>query len=306
MPVPTERGHRKPANCIMTTAPDSPISDPDKARVYRADSRFGIGMLAAARALAGEFVAYRSHINTIFMDRFRASYRGAALGVFWNFILPVVPITVYVFLAYLRVFPTRDGIAPALFIGFNVTIWYLLTGLIREPMSVVKSRNALAMKTALPLSASIASSFAQIIFETVVRIGLVIGLIFWFQQWPALAAPLAVLSLLPAMAFCLGLGFCLAIFNAVYPDVERVTTIALQYGIFVSGVIFPLSSISALSFLEWANPFQVYIKTARDLVFMGTMDGGLAYGIWGGLGVLLLFIGIRFFYVMEYRLRTLV
>ena len=59
----------------------------------------------AVAALAREVCGYRSGISTIFRNDFRASYRGAALGVGWNFIVPIFPTTVYVLLVNLRVFP---------------------------------------------------------------------------------------------------------------------------------------------------------------------------------------------------------
>lgn len=160
-------------------------------RTYQSQNRFDVGLLQAVSELTSELVAHRSHIRTIFTGRFRASYTGTVLGVFWNFILPAVPISVYVLLASLRVFPLTDGIPPAIYIGFNVTVWYLLTEFVRQPIVVIKSRNAEAMKTALPLSATIASSFAQILFDSLVRLAVVLILMIVFGSIPSYAAPKA-------------------------------------------------------------------------------------------------------------------
>lgn len=236
-------------------------------RTYQSQNRFDVGLLQAVSELTSELVAHRSHIRTIFTGRFRASYTGTVLGVFWNFILPAVPISVYVLLASLRVFPLTDGIPPAIYIGFNVTVWYLLTEFVRQPIVVIKSRNAEAMKTALPLSATIASSFAQILFDSLVRLAVVLILMIVFGSIPSYAAPLTLLVALVGGLFCLGIGLILGVLNAIFPDIERVVLIALQYGIFLSGVIFPVSSVPGLAFLEVANPFNVFIRAARELFF---------------------------------------
>lgn len=73
--------------------------------VYRPDSRFKVGLTGGIAALAREVCDYRSHISMISRNDFRASYRGAALGFVWNFVLPILPITVYVLLVNLRGFP---------------------------------------------------------------------------------------------------------------------------------------------------------------------------------------------------------
>ena len=130
-------------------------------------------MLAAIWHLINEIWSHRSHIRIIFKGRFRAAYSGTGLGIFWNYALPVVPLTVYWFLSVLRVFPNFEGVDGATFITFGVTLWFLFAGCIQIPMQVIQSRNKESMKANFPLSASIVSEFAQLLFDTLVRVILV-------------------------------------------------------------------------------------------------------------------------------------
>lgn len=277
-----------------------------KARTYRPDSRFELGWLAAAWALAREIKRFRSHIGTIFANDFRSSYRGTVLGVFWNFVLPLIPISIYTLLVNLRVFPLLEGIAPAVYISFNVTLWYLMTGFIIQPIQIIKSRNAEIMKTSMPLSAAIAASFARLSFDTLVRIVAVSALIILNATSVKLSVMAVVPITLSACVFCLGAGLLLAVANVIYPDTERVVRITLQYGIFLSGVIFPVSSMGSLSALNTCNPFNVFIHAARDAAFVGMLNYPVAFFVWSAVGGFLLLFSVRFFYVMEYRLRGLV
>ena len=272
-------------------------------RIYRPDSRIKQNWLQAAISITREIKNFRSHINTLFMRDFRKGYVGTVLGVFWNFILPMVPISVYILLVSLRVMPRYDGIPPAVYISFNITIWYLLTGLIRQPIQIVKSRNAEMMKTAIPLSAAIVSSFAQLCFDTAVRIALVTVLIVATQTGISWAAFLVVPIILSGGLLFLGLGLLLSILNVIYRDIERVVTIVLQYGIFLSGVIFPLSSLGPLTGLSTANPFNVIISSAREAAFAGSISNPGALAAWTTVGVILFLYSIWFFYLMEYRIR---
>jgi len=274
-------------------------------RIYRPDSRFGTGLFGGIAALTREAFDYRSHISTIFRNDFEASYRGTALGVLWNFVLPILPITVYVLLVNLRVFPAREGIPASVYIGFNVILWFLFTGLINQPMQAVRSRNVEAMKTAMPLSATIASSFARLSFDTLVRSAFVIALIVATGASAKLSAIALAPIVIAGAMFFLGLGLLLSILNAAYPDIDRFVTIVLQYGIFLSGVIFPLSSIGPIAFLEIINPFAVFIHAARAVVFEGPLPHPVAFWSWTAAGAALLVASARFFYVMEYRVRGL-
>lgn len=274
-------------------------------RIYRPDSRFKVSLIGGIAALAREAFDYRSHISTIFRNDFQASYRGTALGVVWNFVLPILPITVYVLLVNLRVFPAREGIPASVYIGFNVILWFLFTGLINQPIQVVRSRNVEAMKTAMPLSATIMSSFARLSFDTLVRTAFVAFLVVLTGAALKISAIALAPIVIAGAVFFLGAGLLLSILNAVYPDIDRFVTIALQYGIFLSGVIFPLSSIEPLSFLEIVNPFAVFIHAARAVVFEGDLPHPVAFWSWTASGAALLTVAARFFYVMEYRVRGL-
>ncbi|WP_430401899.1 ABC transporter permease [Hyphomonas sp.] len=272
-------------------------------RVYAPDARYSATAVEAIVALFREIKNFRSHAAGMFISDFRSSYRGTVFGIFWNLVLPLVPLTVYIFLVNLRVFPVMEGLEPAIYIGFNVTVWSLMTGLVTGPIQVVKSRNKDSMKTSLPISVSVVSSFGQLCFDTLIRMVFLVLMVIYFQQWPHLNILGLVASLIVGIIFSMSMGLILSIFNVIIPDVSRVVTIMLQYGIFISGVIFPLSSMGPLVVLEQINPFAFIIKAARDYVFFGTHGDGVILLFWACVSFVMFFIAMRFFYIMERRIR---
>lgn len=272
-------------------------------REYQPDSRFSDGMLMAARHLLQEFSNHRSHVRSMFMQEFRNSYEGTRLGVLWNIFLPLLPVTVYVMLASLRVVPAFEHVPSALAIPFNVTLWFLFAACVTMPISVVKGRNAEAMKTSLPLSTTLIASFARTLFETFVRFCLVVLVALVLLQAPAASAPLALIVMALGVAFFIGVGLLASILNIVVPDVQRVLTALLQYGVFLSGVIFPMPSLPVIGSIDWANPFYVFIQAARELMWTGWPSQPYALAFWSGASVLLLLFALRIFYVMEHRIR---
>ena len=271
--------------------------------IIRPDSRMRESMLSAIRHLINEIWNYRSHIRIIFKGRFRAAYSGTGLGIFWNYVLPLVPLTVYWFLSVLRVFPNFEGVDGATFITFGVTLWFLFAGCVQIPMQVIQSRNKESMKTNFPLSASIVSEFARLLFDTMVRIILVSIIIVSTQSWPTAQGLMLPFMLLPALFLFTGIGVMLGILNVIYNDVSRVVNIILQYGIFVSGVIFPLYDIGILSAFNAINPFAVFIDASRSIVFQGVINNLQNYLVVSCLAFIFFAVSIRIFFVMEYRVR---
>lgn len=272
-------------------------------QVIRPDSRMRESMLTAIRHLINEIWNCRSHIGIIFKGRFRASYSGTGLGIFWNYVLPLIPLTVYWFLSALRVFPNFEGVDGSTFITFGVTLWFLFTGCIQVPMKVIQSRNKESMKTHFPLSASIVSEFARLLFDTMIRVILVLIIIVFTQSWPTAQGLMLPFILLPALFLFIGMGVMLGITNVIYNDVSRVVNIILQYGIFVSGVIFPLYDIGILSAFNEINPFAIFIDASRSIVFQGVINNLQNYLIASCLAFIFFIVSMRIFFIMEYRVR---
>lgn len=258
------------------------------------------------RHLFEEIWRSRKHIRIVFKENFRASSAGTGFGALWNYVLPLVPLTIYWFLARFRVFPSFEGVDGAVFITYGVTLWFVFAGCIQIPIQVVQSRQKDSMKTAFPLIAAIMAGFANLMFETSVRLGLVAVIILATQSWPHWGSLFLPLAMLPALFFFGGIGLLLSLMNVIYKDVSRVTTIVLQYGIFVSGVLFPLAQGGLLSFLNQFNPFFVFIEASRFLAFQGELMLTPSYIVMSMISVLVFVKALRMFYVMEYRIRGLV
>jgi len=273
-------------------------------KIYSPDDRLSTGFLVACKAILAEVWRLRYQVKVSFMRDFKASYLGTRLGVFWNIVLPLLPIAIYILLAATRIVPQFEQLNPMVAIALNATLWFFFVGCVRTPMSIVKTRNAEAMKTSLPLSVAICASFGRLSFDTLVRIVLLLLLASITLSLPAYSAPFALVALLSATAFFFGLGLFFAILGTALPDLERIMEVVLNYGIFVSGVIFPLAAFGPLAFLDWANPFAVFIAATRQLMFGGGLSHPVAFACFTVFSWLFFIFAMRLFYVMEKRIRS--
>lgn len=276
---------------------------PDKILIYRPDTRLRDSFLTAVASLAREIVQFRWHIWINFKRDFTAMYRQTGLGVVWNIILPVVPVTVYLLLAKLRVFPTYEGMDPTVYITVGVTLWFLFSGAIRIPVGIVENQSAALAKTSYPLICAILAGFAQLCFDTLVRTALVLPVMFYFVGAPPAGALFFPILLIPALTFFAGLGLTLSILNTIYRDVSKVVTVMLSYGIFVSLVIFPLPAIGIVQTIITFNPFATYIDNLRYLLVFGHLGNQHVFWITSAIGAIAFFVGCKIFHVMEQRIK---
>lgn len=217
--------------------------------------------------------------------------------------LPLIPLTVYLLLAKMRIFPNFEGVDGTVFITFGVTLWFLFSGCIQIPISIIQSRNKEGMKTAFPLSAAIVSGFAQLMFDSLLRTIFVLVVMILTNSWPTLLGMFLPLVFLPAILLFIGIGLFLGMLNVIYTDVSRIVAIALQYGIFISGVIFPVSNTGWLSKLNLFNPFSVFIEASRSLVYHGTISNLSNIIGMVTLAMLVFIFSCRLFFIMEFRVR---
>lgn len=271
--------------------------------VYSARDAQKVGIFAAMRALAGQFRDHRWHIGQLFIRDFSNSYQLTRFGVIWNYILPIVPITVWVLLSGLRMFPSFDGVSSVVWVTMGVTLWFLFSGFLMVPISTVESKIREGTKSELPLVGFVIAGFAQLLFDTLVRVIATACVFAFFQGAPHLAALAAPLIVVAAFLFFSGIGMILAVFNLAYRDIVKVVGMVLQYGMLLSGIVFPITEVPILSDYVAFNPFFVFVDSIRTLFVKGTLAHPIALAAFSAAGVLIFALACRFFYVSEKRLK---
>jgi len=286
---------------------NSETSKPSRLKnVYHHQRRLNAGLKEAFSYAAGSLIANRWQIIQTFKRDFISLSTLTRWGAIWNYVLPVVPLGAYVMLAAMRLFPRFGDVAAAVYITMGVSLWFLFAGLIRAPITVLARDYKMLAQTNTPIFPAIVSSISQLAFETLLRFA-VVAVVFGFFQgiphWHALAAPF--LIFFGALLF-LSFGLLLALFNLAFRDIANIVTIVLTYGIFFSGVIFPLGQGKVMSYFLMSNPFYVFIENIRaatvgaPFVYVESLVG------FSVAAVVMFIVSILFAYRSELRLRGLV
>jgi len=278
------------------------MSNPVK--VYSQDERTHPGLLRPPIALATEIYNRRWHIWISFKRDFSAAHAGAGFGKVWNFVLPLIPIMVYSMLAIVGFFASdRDGMAPAVFVSTGATFWFLFTGAITGPIQAVQKNHKAIATTSSPLISVVAASFGQLLFEFLVRITATLLIYIVVTKTVPVYALFAIAAAAPAFIFFFSLGLAFSILNLIYSDVSRLLQMFLAYMIFVSNVIIPVDRVQIFAEIAKYNPFAIYITNIRNIYVYGAFKTLDSYLIISTIGIIILLLAARLFYVMEWRIR---
>lgn len=253
----------------------------------------------AWRAFFDTAAEHWPQISARFVSDWVGIYKGSYLGTFWTVVMAIVPMSVYILLSILGIFPTAGAMPRAVYVSAGITVWMVIAQTITASIKNVKQAGRQLSGSQDPLIVGLISRYGILLSDTLIRFA---ALVAWMLisgvalRWNLLAFPLL---LLPVLMFAMGLGLMLAAFNIVVPDIDPLTGMILRYAIFFSFAIFPLP---AVPWVEWMTRFNIsaqYVSGIREYVVLGTFPQPFAFGIACLVSLGLFLLGLRTFYRLE-------
>lgn len=274
-------------------------------KIYSAKYRCNVTTL---RALKESFVlarTYRWQILLSITKQIKATYQQDVLGLFWSILMPIIPMTVYMILAQIKVFNTSDAMPFIYYIAMGMMMWLLMASIIQNVMTSIKKEKSILTTTNFPVFASMLSQLGGVLHDTGIRLVVIAAIVVWYHlDISLMAAVFAFLSLIPAIILAFAIGMILSIIDIVIQDTRRVVDIFLRYGLFISSVVFPFPTEGVFGFINQFNFFNTYINTTRDLLYFGTEIDLSVFGYTTLVGILLFMAAIKLVYNMDYKIRA--
>jgi lipopolysaccharide transport system permease protein len=257
-----------------TTGPDAPPSAPAEGEAP--DTR----PVAVIRPPSFTFSAFASGMSrisqygdllyTLSAHRLNVRYKQSMLGPMWAILQPLALMLIYtlVFSVFARV--PSEGVPYALFAYCALLPWtYFATGVSTATNSLVSHANLVTKvyfpREILPLTYIIAA------FVDFLAASVVLGLLMMFYgvslTWQVLYV-VPIVAILTIFAFSVAL--VLSAIQVRYRDIGLALPLALQFGMFATPVIYPLSLVPA----EWRwlyalNPMAAVVESFRRVVIQG-------------------------------------
>ena len=276
-----------------------------KEKIYSSNYRCDVTIFTALMELIQQAIVYRWQIWLSIKKKIQATYQQDTFGLFWSIAMPIIPMTVYMLLAQIKVLKTVDNMPFVYYIGMGMLIWLLMATSIHTMLKAIKSEKSVLTTTNFPIFPILLSRLGEVLNDTFIRF-IVVGLIVvWYHVDVTFYRFIfAFLSLIPAIIFAMGLGMMLSILDVIVQDTRRIVLLVLRYGLFLSSVIFPFPEVGIAGMLNDFNFFNTFINATRDLLHHGYIHQPFVFFITSFVGVIIFMVASKLIYTMDYKIRA--
>ncbi len=237
----------------------------------------------------------------------KVKYKQTFLGFLWAILQPLLMMTVFVvfFSRALKV-PT-DNIPAPIFYFSGLLLWNLFSSGLSSSANSMVTNADIIKKVYFPRLIIPYSGVLTALFDFLMALLLFIGLIIFYKLTvPTINISYNILLFLPislvlTIITTIGLGCTLAALNVKYRDFRYVIPFTIQFLLFVTPVIYPVSIFQNIPYLKYIlaiNPMTGAVILGRS-AFMPTPPDWSVIGISIFSAILLFFIGLYVFRKME-------
>ncbi|MBU3822756.1 ABC transporter permease [Flavobacteriaceae bacterium XHP0103] len=234
-------------------------------RIYRKENNLKFGRLIKASfkdLIGSHFLAKQLAVRDI-----RSQYRQSYLGIIWAFITPLMTALVWVFLNNTGTVQLTDTGAPYPVFAFTGTlIWSIITESIHTPLTATKGAKGILSKINFPKEALILSGFYKLLFNSAIKVALLVFFVFAFGvgfHWYLLLFPLV---LLVAILFGMTLGLFITPFGMLYNDVGKIISVGLGFLMYITPVVYAIPKAGFMKTIMELNPLTTLVVTSRNVV----------------------------------------
>lgn len=244
-------------------------------KVYQKENNLKIGKLL--KASAKDFFGSHFLAKQLATRDIKSQYRQSYLGIIWAFITPISSAFVWIFLNATGTVNLSDtGVPYPVFVFSGTLIWSIITESINAPSSNTNAARGIMTKINFPKEALILTGIYKLLFNSSIKIGLLVVLIFAFGigfHWSLLLFPFAIVA---AILFGTTIGLFITPISLIYTDIAKIISMGLSLLMYVTPVVYAIPKSGIMKTIMELNPFTSLILTARDMA-LGTGPHYLGY-----------------------------
>ncbi|MFC1918887.1 ABC transporter permease [Chloroflexota bacterium] len=218
-----------------------------------------------------ELKAYRDLFYFLVTRDIKVRYKQTVLGGLWAIIQPFFMMVVFtLFFGNLAKVPS-DGIPYPIFNYSAMVAWTYFSNTINHSGNSLVQNTALISKVYFPrLIAPLAPALAFLL-DFAIAFVILIGMMLYYHIYPTIMTLFLPLLIILMMFTASGVGMFLAALNAKYRDIRLTIPFLVQFWMFASPVVYPVSMLPEKYHLIYAiNPMTGVIEGFRSAL-LGTV-----------------------------------
>jgi lipopolysaccharide transport system permease protein len=253
-----------------------------------------------------EILRYKTLLNNLARRDFLVRYKQAFAGIVWALVKPLVSILVFGYIAS-KINSSESTARNFLYVASAMLLWQLFSNVFNEVSNSIVGNANLFSKVYFPKIIIPLSTILVCLVDFLISMLILIVLFIIAGEpihWQVVLTPLFVLL---TLINGFGIGLYFATINVKFRDVKFIVPVLVQFGMYISPVIFPTSFyLERLQrfpeWLEWLyclNPMVGAIEGFKYCLFGGDAIFDLKFFLSIVVSFLFLFIGVRYFFKFE-------
>jgi len=218
-----------------------------------------------------ELIHYRDLFYFLVIRDIKVRYRQTVLGGLWAIIQPFFMMVVFtLFFGNLAKVPS-DGIPYPIFSYSALVAWTYFSNAISNSSNSVVASGGLISKVYFPRLIAPLTPVVAFLLDFVISFTILIAMMLYYRIYPTIMTLFLPLLVILMMLTASGVGMVLASLNAKYRDVRHTISFLVQFWMFASPVVYPVSMIPEKYRLIYAiNPMAGVIEGFRSAL-LGTV-----------------------------------
>lgn len=251
-----------------------------------------------------EVLKYKSLLSNLAKRDFLIRYKQASMGILWAIVKPLINILIFGYIAS-KISSGQVNVLSFLNVAVGMLLWQLFSSVFGEVSNSIVGNSHLFSKVYFPKIIIPMASILVCLVDFLISLVILVALFIISGQsihWQIVLAPLfIVLTIING----LGIGLYFATINVKYRDIKFIVPVVLQFGMYVTPVIFPTQFYldKLPDYLDWLyclNPMVGAIDGFKYCILGGdSISNGYYFFLSIGVSFLFLFIGIKYFYKFE-------
>ena len=218
-----------------------------------------------------ELIEYRDLFYFLVAREIKVRYKQTVLGGLWAIIQPFFMMIVFtLFFGNLAKVPS-DGIPYPIFNYSALVAWTYFANAISYSGNSLIQNTALISKVYFPRLVAPLAPVLAFLLDFCIAFVILIGMMLYYHIYPTIMTLFLPLLVILMMFTASGVGMILAALNAKYRDIRYVTPFLVQFWMFASPVVYPVSMLPEKYHLIYAiNPMTGVIEGFRSAL-LGTV-----------------------------------
>jgi lipopolysaccharide transport system permease protein len=249
-----------------------------------------------------ELWRYRELLFFLVWRDVKVRYKQTVLGATWAILQPVATMVIFTIIFGRFAGIPSDGVPYPIFAYCGLLPWTYFAGALTQSSGSVVGQSALVTKVFFPRLLIPLSAVLVPLVDAVLASTVLVGLMAWYGIWPGAAFLLAPCFLLLALVAAFGVGLWLSALSVRYRDVPFVIPFLIQFWLFASPVIYPVSVVpEAWRWVLSLNPMVGVIDGMRWALLDRDPPDVAVVATSIGAALVLLVSGLVFFRRFERR-----